>query len=351
MGAVRSWSLALVTNTELKREYFPLEHQSVSPAFCPLSLTSWPSSHSHANALLSLPICEKLHWHDISLSLPALLFFPPVGIADKLDNINQLKVKGLVVGPLHTVQADRPETLDLQEINPIHGNKEALRTVIDKATRKGRISYSSLKLTQTFRFYDSYYAKNASGSNFCSTLVSCFLLHSRHLCGARPDSKLRRIEPLVHTSGWNSWESQGVALFWKMTFLVYESTAKYNTCFESALVIVAKCAYCPLCLSDCCWVLVSIRCSGYQGFQLWNSFQLHWVVEAPGCFPDQSHRRRPQTVTIANTFTVSFGSSEAISVRKSSGEKPESQATWQDYISLQGGYCNPELQGASSIRV
>lgn len=59
------------------------------------------------------------------------------GIEEKLDNINQLKVKGLVLGPLHTVQADRPETLDLQEINPIHGNKEALRTVIEKAKRKG----------------------------------------------------------------------------------------------------------------------------------------------------------------------------------------------------------------------
>lgn len=89
-------------------------------------------------------------------------------------------MKGLVVGPLHTVQADRPETLDLQEINPIHGNKEALRTVIEKATRKGRISYSSLKSTQTFRFYDSYYAKNASRSNFCSPLThfpaSCYIL-------------------------------------------------------------------------------------------------------------------------------------------------------------------------------
>lgn len=90
----------------------------------------------------------------------------PVGIEEKLDNINQLKVKSLVLGPLHTVQADRPETLDLQEINPIHGNKEALRTVIEKAKRKGRISYSSLKLTQTFWFYDSYYAKNASESIF-----------------------------------------------------------------------------------------------------------------------------------------------------------------------------------------
>lgn len=157
------------------------------------------------------------------------------------------------------------------------------------------------------------------GANFCSPLVFCFLLHPRHRCGARPDSKLRRTGPLVHTSSWNGWESHGVALFWRKTFFVYESIAK---CFESALVIVAKYIYFPLCLSDCCWALVCIRCWGYQGFQLWHSVQLHWVVEAPGCYPDQCHSGRSQTVTIVDIFIVSFGSSEVISVRKSSGEKP-----------------------------
>lgn len=66
-----------------------------------------------------------------------------------MDNINQLKVKGLLLGPLHTVQTDKPETLDLTEINPIHGNKDALVKVIEKAARKGKTSWSALKLTHT----------------------------------------------------------------------------------------------------------------------------------------------------------------------------------------------------------
>lgn len=71
-------------------------------------------------------------------SLHPFCFCP--GIEAKLDNINQLKVKGLVLGPLHTVQADQPSTLDLQEIDPEQGTKEELRSVLDKAHRKGRSS-------------------------------------------------------------------------------------------------------------------------------------------------------------------------------------------------------------------
>lgn len=57
-----------------------------------------------------------------------------------MDNINQLKVKGLVLGPLHTVQADQPSTLDLQNFDPMQGTKEELLAVLEKAHRKGRSS-------------------------------------------------------------------------------------------------------------------------------------------------------------------------------------------------------------------
>lgn len=63
-----------------------------------------------------------------------------LGIESKLDSINQLKVKGLVLGPLHSVQADQPSTLDLQVINPRQGTKEALLGMLEKARRKGRSS-------------------------------------------------------------------------------------------------------------------------------------------------------------------------------------------------------------------
>ncbi|TWW63011.1 4F2 cell-surface antigen heavy chain [Takifugu flavidus] len=59
------------------------------------------------------------------------------GIESKLDNINQLKVKGLVLGPLHTVQADQPNTLDLEKFDPRQGTKDELLGVLEKAHRKG----------------------------------------------------------------------------------------------------------------------------------------------------------------------------------------------------------------------
>nr|XP_061810768.1 amino acid transporter heavy chain SLC3A2-like [Nerophis lumbriciformis] len=59
------------------------------------------------------------------------------GVEKKLDNINQLKVKGLVLGPFHTVQADQPSTLNLKQIDPTLGSKEDLKAVLEKAHKKG----------------------------------------------------------------------------------------------------------------------------------------------------------------------------------------------------------------------
>ncbi|XP_051918920.1 solute carrier family 3 member 2a [Hippocampus zosterae] len=59
------------------------------------------------------------------------------GIEKKLDDVNQLKVKGLVLGPLHTVQADQPSTLDLKKIDPTQGSEKDLITVLEKAHKKG----------------------------------------------------------------------------------------------------------------------------------------------------------------------------------------------------------------------
>ncbi|XP_074517964.1 amino acid transporter heavy chain SLC3A2-like [Halichoeres trimaculatus] len=59
------------------------------------------------------------------------------GVAAKLDEINQLKVKGLVLGPFHTVQKDQPATLDVKVMNPLQGQKEALTAVLEKAHKKG----------------------------------------------------------------------------------------------------------------------------------------------------------------------------------------------------------------------
>lgn len=59
------------------------------------------------------------------------------GVAGKLDEINQLKVKGLVLGPFHTVQKDQQATLNAKVIDPLMGKEEALTAVLEKAHKKG----------------------------------------------------------------------------------------------------------------------------------------------------------------------------------------------------------------------
>ncbi|XP_028284556.1 solute carrier family 3 member 2a [Parambassis ranga] len=59
------------------------------------------------------------------------------GVEEKLDNVNQLKVKGLIFGPFHSVQADMPVTLNLQKIDGTQGETEHLAKIIEKAHKKG----------------------------------------------------------------------------------------------------------------------------------------------------------------------------------------------------------------------
>ncbi|CAL1590089.1 unnamed protein product [Knipowitschia caucasica] len=59
------------------------------------------------------------------------------GVETKLDNMNQLKVKGLIIGPLHTVDKDQPFTLDLKVIDPTEGTEAMLLSLIEKAHKKG----------------------------------------------------------------------------------------------------------------------------------------------------------------------------------------------------------------------
>lgn len=77
------------------------------------------------------------------------------GVADKLDDLNQLKVKGLVIGPLHTVQANESVTLDLQLISPDHGAEEDLLALLEKAHKKS-ISVV-LDLTPNYLGYPAWF--------------------------------------------------------------------------------------------------------------------------------------------------------------------------------------------------
>lgn len=63
--------------------------------------------------------------------------FSFTGIENKLDSLNQLKVKGLIVGPIHNVQADQISTLNLKEIDPVVGTEKDLDSLLERAHKKG----------------------------------------------------------------------------------------------------------------------------------------------------------------------------------------------------------------------
>ncbi|XP_029382235.1 4F2 cell-surface antigen heavy chain [Echeneis naucrates] len=86
------------------------------------------------------PIPEMNWWNEGPLyQISDLIAFSNgmEGVEAKLDDVNQLKVKGLVLGPLHTVQIDQPHSLDFKAIDPRLGNEEQLVSVMKKAQKKG----------------------------------------------------------------------------------------------------------------------------------------------------------------------------------------------------------------------
>lgn len=109
---------------------YSLNYQHVSKAVCPLSLTC---SHPRFSAL-----CE-IYTDPAFYLLPFFFFFLFFlsGVEEKLDDINQLKVKSLVIGPLHTVQANQMTGLNLQEISAELGKAEDLDSLLKAAHKKG----------------------------------------------------------------------------------------------------------------------------------------------------------------------------------------------------------------------
>ncbi|KAL4648899.1 4F2 cell-surface antigen heavy chain-like [Arapaima gigas] len=79
------------------------------------------------------------------------------GLVEKIDSLNQLKVKGLVVGPLHRVTQDSLPTLNFMEVNADIGSNEELKNLLDKAHKKG-ISVV-LDMTPNFQGQNLWFGK------------------------------------------------------------------------------------------------------------------------------------------------------------------------------------------------
>lgn len=115
---------------------YSLNYQHVSKAVCPLSLTCSHPAASHT--LVFLPYVKfTLTQHFIYYLFFSSSYFFLSGVEEKLDDINQLKVKSLVIGPLHTVQADQMTGLNLQEISAELGKAEDLDSLLKAAHKKG----------------------------------------------------------------------------------------------------------------------------------------------------------------------------------------------------------------------
>lgn len=86
------------------------------------------------------PIPEMSWWNEGPLyQIPDVEAFSSnlKGVEAKLDDMNQLKVKALVLGPIHSVQPNQSATLELQKISSLLGTQDDLKAVLDKAHKKG----------------------------------------------------------------------------------------------------------------------------------------------------------------------------------------------------------------------
>ncbi|XP_058252088.1 4F2 cell-surface antigen heavy chain-like isoform X2 [Hemibagrus wyckioides] len=93
------------------------------------------------------------------------------GIENKLDSLNQLKVKGLILGPIHTVQANQMSTLNLEEIDPSLGTEEDLDNLLERAHKKG-ISIV-LELTPNYKGNAAWFSNIPDASIFTKLTAAC----------------------------------------------------------------------------------------------------------------------------------------------------------------------------------
>ncbi|KAK0140640.1 4F2 cell-surface antigen heavy chain [Merluccius polli] len=70
------------------------------------------------------------------------------GLQQKVDQLSKLKLKALVVGPLHVAPADDPENLDFNKISPDVGNLQQFRELVQAVHQKHM--YFILDLTPNY---------------------------------------------------------------------------------------------------------------------------------------------------------------------------------------------------------
>ncbi|XP_070698880.1 amino acid transporter heavy chain SLC3A2-like [Pempheris klunzingeri] len=95
------------------------------------------------------------------------------GLEQKIGSLSQLKVKGLVVGPIHVAPADEAMSLRFEEISPEAGSLEQFRGLVQAAHRKGiRLV---LDLTPNYGGSSGPWFSNSSVTNVAERLKSALV--------------------------------------------------------------------------------------------------------------------------------------------------------------------------------
>uniref|UniRef100_A0A665UA72 Solute carrier family 3 member 2b n=1 Tax=Echeneis naucrates TaxID=173247 RepID=A0A665UA72_ECHNA len=92
------------------------------------------------------------------------------GLEQKVDSLSQLKVKGLVVGPIHVAPPDEPVNLSFEEVSADVGNLDQFQGFIQAAHRRG-ISVV-LDLTPNYQGSSGPWFSNISVTNVAERLKS-----------------------------------------------------------------------------------------------------------------------------------------------------------------------------------
>ncbi|XP_036273163.1 4F2 cell-surface antigen heavy chain isoform X3 [Pipistrellus kuhlii] len=84
------------------------------------------------------------------------------GLKGRLDYLGSLKVKGVVLGPIHKTQRDDVDGTDLEQIDPTFGSKEDFESLLQAAKKKSiRVV---LDLTPNYRGQDSWFLPTQTGT-------------------------------------------------------------------------------------------------------------------------------------------------------------------------------------------
>lgn len=95
------------------------------------------------------------------------------GVEQKVNSLSKLKVKGLVLGPIHVAPSDEPMNLRFEEISPDVGNLEQFKGLIQAAHKKG--IFVVLDLTPNYGGTMGPWFANISVTNVAERLKSALV--------------------------------------------------------------------------------------------------------------------------------------------------------------------------------